>query len=311
MSTNNEQIIAVIGATGRQGGGVVRALKAQGKFRVRALTRNPAEHEGLADEVVRADLSEPATLTEAFAGAHGAFVVTNFWEGGGGVDELAQCTAAVRAAKAAGVQHFVWSTLPNVEEISGGKFHVPHFTNKALADAVVSSAGFAFHTFVEAPFYFQNLTSVMSPQPQPDGSKAWVLPLDPSVRCIHMGDIDELGNVVAGAFANPERVGQGQVLSLCGSLVAFDDVVAAFRGRGWNVGFVQVPREVYAGFYPEAEEMAEMIGFFQAHTYMGPDAEQKIALANEVATHPPTDLRAWVESVTAVLDASVPGSEGS
>src|SRR5437016_14418904 len=129
---NNKKLIAVIGATGQQGGGVVRALQARGQFKVRALTRNPQKHRELAEEVVEADLDRPETLKAAFEGAHGVFLVTNFWEPGS--DEIKQATAAVRAATDAGVKHFVWSTLPNVEAISGGKFHVPHFTGKAGID---------------------------------------------------------------------------------------------------------------------------------------------------------------------------------
>lgn len=297
MSNESQKIIAVIGATGMQGGGVVRALKAQGRFRVRALTRNPAAYQGPADEAVLADLERPETLAAAFAGAHGAFVVTNFWEGGGGkIDELAQASAAATAAKAAGVQHFVWSSLPDVETIAGGKYHVPHFTAKGRANAAVRDAGFASHTFVEAPFYFQNLTSVLAPQPQQDGSKAWVLPIDPAARRIHMGDIGELGKVVAGAFANPDKVGQGQVLSMCGTLASFEDVVAAFRAQGHDVSFQRVPGEVFAGFFPGADELAQMFGYFEEHSYMGPGAEQKVALANAVATGPLTDLATWVKA---------------
>src|ERR1700756_2197002 len=106
MSSNRKQLIAVIGATGQQGGAVVRALKAQGQFKVRALTRNPGKHPGLADEVVEGDLNRPETLKAAFEGVHGVFLVTSFWEQG--ADELKQATAAIRAAKAAGVQHLVW-----------------------------------------------------------------------------------------------------------------------------------------------------------------------------------------------------------
>jgi uncharacterized protein YbjT (DUF2867 family) len=80
----------------------------------------------LAEEVVAADLAKPETLKAAFAGAHGVFLVTSFQEAG--TDELKQATAAIRAAKDAGVKHFIWSTLPDVEAISGGKFNVPHFT---------------------------------------------------------------------------------------------------------------------------------------------------------------------------------------
>src|SRR5258705_10481555 len=131
MSPNDRKLIAVFGATGQQGGGVARALQASGEFKVRALTRNPDKHRELADEVVKADLEHPETLEATFKGAYGVFLVTNFREAGTG--ELKQATAAVRAAKAAGVKHLIWSTLPNVEAISSGKFDVSHFTGKAKA----------------------------------------------------------------------------------------------------------------------------------------------------------------------------------
>src|SRR5258707_15474052 len=97
MLSNDEKLIAVIGATGHQGGGVVRAFQARGQFKVRALTRNPDKNRELAEEVVEADLDQPETLNAAFEGAHGVFLVTNFWAHGGG-DELKQATAAIRAA---------------------------------------------------------------------------------------------------------------------------------------------------------------------------------------------------------------------
>jgi uncharacterized protein YbjT (DUF2867 family) len=150
MGQTNKEVIAVVGATGQQGGAVVRAIRAGNQFKVRALTRNPAKRRELADEVVEADLNRPATLASAFHGAYGVFLVTNFQEHGAG--ELKQATAAVHAARDAGVKHFVWSTLPDVEAISKGKFHVPHFTGKAKVDRIVREAGFAKHTFVIAPF---------------------------------------------------------------------------------------------------------------------------------------------------------------
>src|SRR6266478_6026791 len=115
MGTADKKLIAVLGATGQQGGAVVRALQAGNQFQVRALTRNPAKHRELADEVVEANLNRPETLASAFKGAHGVFLVTNLWEEG--TDEVEQATAAVRAAKDAGVKHFVWSTLPDVDAI--------------------------------------------------------------------------------------------------------------------------------------------------------------------------------------------------
>src|ERR1700740_2559571 len=105
--SNTQKLIAVVGATGHQGGAVVRALQASGQFKVRALTRTPAKHPKMPDEVVAADLNRPETLRAALAGAHGVFVVTNAWEAG--TDELTQARAAVDAAKRAGGRHFAWS----------------------------------------------------------------------------------------------------------------------------------------------------------------------------------------------------------
>jgi len=291
MEGANKKLIAVVGTTGQQGGAVVRALQAGNQFKVRALTRNPAKHRELADEVIQADLNRPETLKAAFEGAHGVFLVTNFREEG--TDEAKQATAAVRAAMDAGVKHFIWSTLPDVEAISGGKFHVPHFTGKAKVDRVVKEAGFANHTFVIAPFYYQNLIGVLAPQKQTDGSVSWALPLDPTVRSIHMGDITELGDIVAGAFAHPDQAGHGEYLPLVGDFMSFNEIIDTLNRRGHNFSFNQVPKEVFAGLFPGAAEIAEMFNYFQAHTYLGSDSRDSIALANKVAVRQPTKFSEW------------------
>jgi len=291
MEPTNKKLIAVVGATGQQGGAVVRALQAGDQFKVRALTRNPAKHRELADEVIQADLNRPETLATAFTGAHGVFLVTNFLEEG--VDEVEQAIAAVRAAKDAGVKHFIWSTLPDVEAISGGKFHVPHFTGKAKVDRIVKGAGFANHTFVIAPFYYQNLIGVLAPQKQTDGSMNWALPLDPTVRSIHMGDITELGGIVAGAFARPDQVGHGEYLPLVGDFMSFNEIIDTLNRQGHNFSFHHVRKEVFAGFFPGAAEIAEMFSYFQAHTYLGSDLRDQIALAKKIAGRQPTKLSAW------------------
>ena len=291
---SNGKLIAVVGATGQQGGGVLRALKARGDFKVRALTRHPAKHRGLADEVVEADLDRPEALKTAFEGAHGVFLVTNFWEQG--TDELKQATAVVRAAKAAGVKHFVWSTLPDVEAISGGKLHLPHFTGKAKIDRIVREAGFANHTFVIAPFYYGNLVGMLAPQKQEDGSLGWALPLDPSVRGIHMGDIRELGNIVAGAFAHPELAGHGEYLPLVGDFMSFGEIVDTLNRQGHRYSFKQVPKPAFVDLFPGASEVAETFAYFQAYTYLGADSRDRIALANKVAGRQPTTFSAWARA---------------
>jgi uncharacterized protein YbjT (DUF2867 family) len=112
------KIISVVGATGAQGGGLVRAILADrgGQFAVRAITRNPNSEKGeslraAGAEVVAGDADDPSTLGRAFAGAHGAFLLTNFWEHFSPERELTQARNMAEAVKAAGVQHVIWSTL--------------------------------------------------------------------------------------------------------------------------------------------------------------------------------------------------------
>jgi uncharacterized protein YbjT (DUF2867 family) len=291
MSPNDRKLIAVIGATGQQGGAVLRALQASGQFKLRALTRDPGKHRELAEEVVEADLDRPETLGAAIEGAHGVFLVTNFGEHG--TDEIKQATAAVRAAKEAGVKHFIWSTLPDVETISGGKFHVPHFTGKARVDRMVKEAGFAHHTFVIAPFYYQNLAGALAPQKQEDGTLGWALPLDPAVRGIHMGDIRELGDIVAGAFAHPDRAGHGEYLPLVGDFMSFNEIIDTLNRQGHQFSFKRIPTEVFATLFPGAAEIAAMLAYFQAHTYLGSDSRDQIALANKIAGRQPSKFAAW------------------
>jgi len=294
MLSNNKKLIAVIGATGQQGGGVVSALQASDQFKVRALTRDSGKHRELAEEVVEADLYRPETLKAAFEGAHGVFLVTNFWAHGG-TDESKQATAAIRAAKEAGVKHFVWSTLPDVEAISGGKFNVPHFTGKAKIDQVVQQAGFENYSFVVPPFYYQNLLATMAPQKQADGSVGWSLPLDPTQRVIHMGDISELGYIVAGAFAHPDEAGNGEYLPLVGDFMSFNEIVETLNRQGHKFSYIQVPKESFAGFFPGASEIAEMLGYWEAHTYLGSGSSDQIALANKIAGREPTRFSTWAQ----------------
>lgn len=287
--------IAVIGASGSQGKGVVNALIKEGSFKVRAITRNPDKYQGKADEVAHGELTDLDLLTNAFKGVYGVFVVTNFWEG---ADELAQGKMAVQAAKNAGVKHFIWSTLPNVERISNGKFDVPHFTGKAKVDELIKNSGFEYYTFVQPPFYFQNLTGQMGAQPQQDGSMGWTLPIDPAKKVIHMADIDDLGKVVAGAFLKPEKVGNGSYLALATELNSFNDVLDAFKENGKEYTFNRVPGDVFSSFFEGAGEIARMLAYFEAYTYMGPNADERIKLAKEIATEEFTSLDKWIKQNT-------------
>ena len=292
--SDDRRVIAVVGASGSQGSAVVRALVDQGAFRVRALTRNPGSYAGPADEVVEADLNSRDSLEVAFADVHGVFAVSNFWAPGS--DEVAQGANAVGAARAAGVRHFVWSTLPNVDAISGGEFDVAHFTNKAKVDAIVRDGGFDWFTYVEAPFYFENLLTNMAPQALPDGRTGWALPMPAGARVVHMGSIADLGGVVAGAFDHPEAVGAGSYLSSAAGLMSFQEVADILNSQGHSIAVAEVPAEVFATFFPGAEEMAQMMGYWQKYTYLGPTGDDAIAAARGVSTTPSTDFATWASA---------------
>ena len=286
-----KKTIVVIGATGSQGKGVVNALVNEGSFNVRAITRNPEKYSGKAHEAVYGDLKDLQSLKDAFKNAYGVFVVTNFWEG---ADEIAQGKNAIEAAKKTGIQHFIWSTLPDVESISNGEFEVPHFTGKAKVDDLVKSAGFKYSTFVQPPFYYQNLVGMLGPQPKQDGTTGWTLPIDPTKKAIHMSDINDLGKVVAGAFLQPEKVGNGSYLSLATELNSFNDIIKAFKAIGKEYSFSQVPAELFSTFFEGAKEVAEMFGYFEKYTYMGPNSEPQIELAKEIATDEFVPFREWI-----------------
>jgi len=185
----DRKVIAVIGATGLQGGGLLRAILSDtnGEFAARAVTRNVTSDKAkelskLGAEVVTADLDDVDSLKMAFSGAHGAFCVTNFWEHFSPEKELAQATHLAEAAKHAGLQHVIWSTLEDTRRwvpLSDtrmptlmGKYKVPHFDAKGEADQVFRDLGVPT-TFLLTSFYWDNLIYFgMGPKKGPDGKLA-------------------------------------------------------------------------------------------------------------------------------------------
>ena len=282
-----KQVIAVIGGTGAQGGGVVDALLAGGKFAVRVPTRNPegAAARALAArgvEVVQGDLLDPASLAACFAGAYGAFVVTNFWQPDQMTRETEVGVGAVQAARAAGVEHLIWSTLADCEALSGGQNKVVHFTGKARVDASVAAAGFRRYAFVEAPFYFQNLLKMMGPQPLPNGGRGWAVPMDPAARVIHAGDVSDVGRAVAAAFAAGDAVANGTYPGVCGGLDSWNDLADTLNAQGHQVQVLRVPGEAYDTFFPGAHELRDMFEYWEKFTYFGPNHEIATAAARQL-----------------------------
>jgi hypothetical protein len=111
-----------------------------------------------------------------------------------------------------------------------------------------------------------------------------------------MGDISELGEIVARAFAHPDQAGHGEYLPLVGDFMSFNEIIDTLNQQGHSFSFNQAPKEVFASFFPGAAEIAEMFAYFQAHTYLGTDSRDRIALANKVAGRQPIKFSAWARA---------------
>ena len=249
-----KKIVTVLGSTGAQGGGVVRALLDQQDWQVRAVTRNARSQAALhlaelGCEIAEADLNSPLTLFEALQGSFGLFAVTNFWDRDTRMSEFKQGKNLVRAAKDARIQHFIWSTLPDYKALSGGKYRVPHFTSKARVDNEVKRAGFRYHTFVEAPFYFQNFLTLHAPKKTPDGRELWRYPADKDKCRFACGDIKELGKIVAAALNQPDKVGNGQYLALASDYLCWQELVDILNAQGHKLDYERVCAEEYDSFF--------------------------------------------------------------
>ena len=273
----DKKILAVVGATGMQGGGLVRAIlnDKSGGFAARALTRdvNSGKAQELAKqgaEVVAANLDDVESLKRAFAGAYGAFCVTNFWEHMSPEKEFAQAKAMAEAAKHAGLKHVIWSTLEDTRKwvpLSDnriptlmGKYKVPHFDAKGEADEVFRKLGLPT-TFLLTSFYWDNLIHFgMGPKKGPDGKLAFTLPMgDKKLPGIAAEDI---GKCAYGSFKKGQEY-IGKTVGIAGEHLTGAQMAAALtKALGQEVRYNDVPPEVYRTFgFPGAEDMANMFQF--------------------------------------------------
>ena len=273
----DKKIITVIGATGAQGGGLVRAILADrgGSFTVRAITRNPDSEKAKAlraagAEVVAADADDPATLGRAFAGAHGAFLLTNFWEHFSPERELTQARNMAEAVKAAGVRHVIWSTLEDTRKwvplkdermpTLMGKYKVPHFDAKGEADEIFRELGVPT-TFLLTAFYWENLIYFgAGPQRGPDGTLAITFPMDD--KPLSSIAVDDIGKCAYGIFKRGREF-IGKTVAIAGEHLTGKQMADALtRALGQEVRYNNVPPEVYRSFgFPGADDLGNMFQF--------------------------------------------------
>ena len=272
-----KKIIAVVGATGAQGGGLARAILAdpKGGYAVRALTRKPESDKAKAlaqqgAEVAGADLDDAESLKRAFAGAYGAFCVTNYWELFSPEKELVQAANMAQAAQAAGLKHVIWSTLEDTRQwvpLSDnrmptlmGKYKVPHFDAKGEADDLFVKAGLPV-TLLITSFYWDNLIYFGSgPKKGPDGKLALVFPMgDKKLPAIAVEDI---GKCAYGIFKRGTEF-IGKKVGIAGEHLTGAQMAAAMsKALGKKIGYNAVPPDVYRTFgFPGADDLGNMFQF--------------------------------------------------
>ncbi|KDN21497.1 NmrA/HSCARG family protein [Amycolatopsis rifamycinica] len=274
---SDKKTIVVLGATGAQGGGLARAIVDDpgGPFAARAVTRNPGSPKARAlaergAEVVEATLDDEDSLRRAFDGAHGAFVVTNFWESMSADVELAQAATAARAAKAAGLAHVVWSTLEDTREVlpaSGqrvpvlqDRYTVPHFDAKAEADAFFRDAGVPT-TYLRSTFFWEGFTQDSKPVRGEDGRLVLTLPMG-EARLAGIA-VEDIGRTAYGIFAAGDEY-VGEVVSIAGEHLTGAEYAAAFADAlGEPVGYRPLtPEQLRSSGLPAGAEIGNMFQYY-------------------------------------------------
>jgi uncharacterized protein YbjT (DUF2867 family) len=288
----SKKIIAVVGATGAQGGGLVRAIQsdASGDFTARALTRDVNSDKAkalaaLGAEVVQTDIDDVASVNKAFEGAYGAYCVTFFWAHFSPEKEQAEAATMAQAAKHAGLKHVIWSTLEDTRKwipLSDnrmptlmGKYKCPHFDSKGDADHLFSDQGLPV-TFLLTSFYWDNFIYFgMGPKKGADGKLVFTLPMgDAKMPSIAAEDI---GKCAYGIFKKGSEY-IGKRVGIAGEHPTGAQMAAAFaKALGQDVSYNAISPDVYRGFgFPGAEDLGNMFQFYH-------DCEKDFSAARSLA----------------------------
>jgi len=279
------KIIAVIGATGAQGGGLAQAIldDTSREFACRAITRNPESDAARllltkGSEVIAADLDDINSLVAAFTGAYGAFCVTNFWEHFSGEKEKVQARNLAEAARIAGVKHVVWSTLEDTREymqpddtrmpMLQDNYRVPHFDAKSEANAYFDGVP---TTFLLTTFYWDNLYAFgLGPKKGEDGTYSLTFPMGDK----KLGGIasEDIGKAAYGIFKAGDRF-IGKTVGIASDFITIKDMgekLSAALDIG-PITYNDPDPAAYRNYgFPGADEMGNM---FQVYR----DFEQEFA----------------------------------
>jgi uncharacterized protein YbjT (DUF2867 family) len=270
-------VIAVVGATGAQGGGLVRAIlqDPERRFTVRAITRKPDSDKARAlaaqgAEVVAGDADDPASLDRAFAGATGVFCITNFWEHFSAEKEIAQARNMAQAAARADVRHVIWSTLEDTRlrvplsddrmPTLHGKYKVPHFDGKGEADALFAEAKVPT-TLLVTSFYWDNFI-YFGAGPKKDASGQLVLALPLGNMKLPGIAAEDIGHCAFGVFLRGQEM-IGRTVGIAGEHLTGTQMAAELStALGQPVRYHAMDFDAYRKLgFPGADDLGNMFQY--------------------------------------------------
>ncbi|UJR29634.1 hypothetical protein I4U23_017182 [Adineta vaga] len=284
----SKQLVTIVGSTGAQGGAIVRSLVETGKYKIRGLTRDAKSEKSQAIarlskdiEMVTCDIGKKDDVERAFKDSWAIFALTDFWAQPDKPEiEIQQGKLMADVADSLKVPYYIYSTLENVEKISGGKLNVPHFTQKAqLRDYIKEKHPNLKTIYVEPAFYMQNWQGFSKVQKLDNGTFVFAHPMDQK-SSLHIVDIEDTGPIVRQILENPDKF-VGQDICICGEEIRFEDVPKVFtKVTGQPAISKSLTEEEYRGatsFLPKPvqDEIFHMFKWFEQYGYYGKDKDWK------------------------------------
>ena len=308
------KLLVVCGATGQQGGSVIDFVlndsELSKQFKIRGITRDPSSSsaqslQSKGVEVVAADVEDPASIQKAFVGAHTVFAMTSPDMRDTMASELRQGRTLVDAAVATDVQYYIFSTLPNVSKISGGKYtKVAGFDGKAITEEYIRTLPIRSAFFAPGSF-MQNYHQIMKPRKGPDGTYSIARHVSPGTQLPMIDTAGDVGKWIGAILAEPDKF-EGEVICAATKLVTMEEQAQILsKATGKEVVYKQLPLEVYKSFFPPApyvDGLIEMMSYQEEFGYYGKDTESLVKWAADNARAKPTTFEEYLRKNPLVLD---------
>ncbi|KAL8920749.1 MAG: hypothetical protein Q9208_006079 [Pyrenodesmia sp. 3 TL-2023] len=295
------KLLTVFGATGNQGGSVIKSILANpqlsSEYKLRAITRDPSKPSGkaLADkgvEVVKADLKDEDSVKKAVEGSTVVFGVTNYWELFSKDAEVQQGKNIADACKEAGVSLLIWSSIPHATKMTDGKLpHLPHFDSKAEVGEYIREQDIPAVLF-HAGCFMSNISVQKS-----DEGNSIVWNLNPDTKMPLFDAANDTGKFVAGILLNQSELLGKDIYGASGWYTPTDIVNTIQEVSGKKTTYQQVPDETFQSFLPEAiaEELKETFMLMQDYAYYGPGGDKILEESLKYTDGKPTTLKEYIQ----------------